>query len=55
MTGNQSLTASKDVVESTLRTMDESTKGAAGVSLFHILTLASIGGSLDSTPISSAP
>lgn len=46
--GNQSLTAtgSKDVVESTLRTMDESTKGAAGVSLFHILTLASIGGSL---------
>ena len=47
-TGNQSLTAAggKDVVESTLRTMDESTKGAAGVSLFHILTLASIGGSL---------
>jgi len=44
--GNQSMTASKDVVESTLRTMDESTKGAAGVSLFHILTLASIGGSL---------
>lgn len=48
MTGNQSLTAGggKDVVESTLRTMDESTKGAAGISLFHILTLASIGGSL---------
>ena len=45
-TGNQSMTAGKDVVESTLRTMDESTKGAAGVSLFHILTLASIGGSL---------
>ena len=47
-TGNQSLTTGggKDVVESTLRTMDESTKGAAGVSLFHILTLASIGGSL---------
>jgi len=36
----------KDVVESTLRTMDRSTKQAAGVSLFHILTLASIGGSL---------
>ena len=36
----------KDVVESTLRTMDKSTKKAAGVSLFHILTLASIGGSL---------
>lgn len=47
LTGNQSMTAgNKDVVESTLRTMDESTKGAAGVSLFHILTLASIGGSL---------
>ena len=47
-TGNQSLTAGsgKDVVESTLRTVDESTKSAAGVSLFHILTLASIGGSL---------
>jgi len=46
-TGNQSLTAGggKDVVESTLRTMDESTK-SAGISLFHILTLASIGGSL---------
>ena len=40
-TGNQ-----KDVVESTLRTVDESTKTATGISLFHILTLASIGGSL---------
>ena len=40
-TGNQ-----KDVVESTLRTVDESTKQSTGVSLFHILTLASIGGSL---------
>ncbi|HEX8285628.1 MAG TPA: hypothetical protein VF588_19895 [Pyrinomonadaceae bacterium] len=46
MTGNQSMTAGKDVVESTLRTMDESTKSTAGISLFHILTLASIGGSL---------
>ena len=48
MTGNQSMTAGsgKDVIESTLRTVDESTKSAAGVSLFHILTLASIGGSL---------
>ena len=45
--GNQSMTAGggKDVVESTLRTMDESTK-SSGISLFHILTLASIGGSL---------
>ncbi len=46
MMGNQSMTAGKDVVESTLRTVDESTKSAAGISLFHILTLASIGGSL---------
>jgi hypothetical protein len=47
-TGNQSLAtgAGKDVIESTLRTVDQSTKQAAGVSLFHILTLASIGGSL---------
>jgi hypothetical protein len=47
-TGNQSLTAGggKDVVEATLRTVDESTKSTTGVSLFHILTLASIGGSL---------
>lgn len=46
--GNQGLTAgaNKDVVEATLRTVDQSTKQAAGVSLFHILTLASIGGSL---------
>lgn len=43
-----SLTTSnqKDVVESALRTVDESTKQATGLSLFHILTLASIGGSL---------
>jgi hypothetical protein len=44
--GGQGLTQNKDVVESTLRTIDKSTKGSAGVSLFHILTLASIGGSL---------
>ena len=37
---------SKDVVEGALRTVDQSTKTATGVSLFHILTLASIGGSL---------
>ncbi|MBA2340376.1 MAG: hypothetical protein H0V88_08260 [Pyrinomonadaceae bacterium] len=37
---------STDMVESTLRTVDGSTKDATGVSLFHILTLASIGGSL---------
>ena len=46
--GNTSLTTGnqKDVVESTLRTVDRSTKQATGLSLFHILTLASIGGSL---------
>ena len=36
----------KDVVEATLRTIDQSTKQATGVSLFHILTLGSIGASL---------
>jgi hypothetical protein len=47
-TGNTGMTASgnNDVIESTLRTVDEATKGSTGVSLFHILTLASIGGSL---------
>jgi hypothetical protein len=47
-TGNQSLMTggANDVVESTIRTVDEATKGSTGVSLFHILTLASIGGSL---------
>ena len=46
---NTAMTAtsnSNDVVESALLTVDESTKTATGVSLFHILTLASIGGSL---------
>lgn len=46
-TGNTSLTGTnKDVVESTLRTIDQSTKTATGTSLFHILTVASIGASL---------
>ena len=38
--------ANRDVVESTLRTIDQSTKAATGTSLFHILTVASIGASL---------
>jgi len=38
--------ANKDVAESMLRTIDQSTKEATGVSLFHILTLGSIGASL---------
>ncbi len=45
--GTTSMTSGgSDVVESTLRTVDEATKSSTGVSLFHILTLASIGGSL---------
>ncbi len=48
-TGNQNtamMGGNSDVVESALVTVDDSTKQATGVSLFHILTLASIGGSL---------
>lgn len=37
---------SKDVVESVARDMDVTTKKATGVSLFHILTLGSIGASI---------
>ena len=36
----------KDVAESVLRTIDETTKQSTGVSLFHILTLGSIGASI---------
>jgi hypothetical protein len=36
----------KDVAESVLRTIDKSTKKAAGISLFHLLTLGSIGASI---------
>lgn len=35
-----------DVVEAALRDIDESFKDAVGTSLFHVLTLASIGGSI---------
>jgi hypothetical protein len=35
-----------DLAESMLRTIDVSTKDATGVSLFHILTLGSIGASI---------
>jgi len=38
--------AGRDAAESILKTMDESTKGATGVSLFHILTFGSIGASI---------
>ena len=36
----------KDVAESMLSTIDETTTEATGVSLFHILTLGSIGASI---------
>lgn len=36
----------RDAAESILKTVDESTKGATGVSLFHILTFGSIGASI---------
>ena len=35
-------TGQKDAAESLIRTVDESTKQATGISLFHILTLGSI-------------
>ncbi len=38
--------AKRDAAESVLRTIDASTKEATGISLFHILTLGSIGASL---------
>lgn len=36
----------RDAAESLLKTVDESTKDATGVSLLHILTLGSIGASI---------
>jgi hypothetical protein len=39
-------TEQKDAAESLIRTVDESTKQATGISLFHILTLGSIGASI---------
>ncbi|MDX6695796.1 MAG: hypothetical protein QOF02_3399 [Blastocatellia bacterium] len=39
-------TEQKDAAESMIRTVDESTKQATGISLFHILTLGSIGASI---------
>ena len=39
-------TGQKDAAESMIRTVDESTKQATGISLFHILTLGSIGASI---------
>jgi hypothetical protein len=53
MTGTQTgtqtsggLTRDRDTAESLLKTVDESTKQSTGVSLFHILTIGSIGASI---------
>ena len=43
---NTQVAANRDAAESLLKTVDESTKGTTGISLFHILTLGSIGASL---------
>lgn len=40
------LVAKRDVAESMLKTVDNSTQKATGISLFHILTLGSIGASI---------
>ena len=39
-------TNQRDAAESLIRTVDESTKQTTGISLFHILTLGSIGASI---------
>ncbi len=45
-TGTGTNGGSKDVVESVARELDVTTKKAAGISLFHLLTLGSIGASI---------
>lgn len=45
-TGFSATGEQKDVAESMIRTIDQSTKKATGISLFHILTLGSIGASI---------
>jgi hypothetical protein len=44
--GGEETVAGRDAAESILKTVDESTKGTTGVSLFHILTFGSIGASI---------
>ena len=39
-------TTGKDAAESMLKTVDKSTQKTTGISLFHILTLGSIGASI---------
>ena len=43
---NTQVTGGRDVAESMLKTVDESTKEATSISLFHILTLGAIGASI---------
>jgi hypothetical protein len=40
------VTAKRDAAESMLKVVDKSTQKATGISLFHILTLGSIGASI---------
>lgn len=44
--GKSQAPAKPDAAESILKTVDNSTQKAAGVSLFHILTLGAIGASI---------
>lgn len=44
--GDSQLTAKRDAAESMLKVVDKSTQKATGISLFHILTLGSIGASI---------
>ena len=44
--GGLQTTAKRDAAESMLKTVDRSTQKATGISLFHILTLGSIGASI---------
>ena len=44
--GGSQATAKTDAAESMLKTVDKSTQKATGISLFHILTLGSIGASI---------
>lgn len=44
--GSTQMTSGRDAAESMLKAVDKSTQQSTGVSLFHILTLGSIGASI---------
>lgn len=44
--GSAQVPAKRDAAESVLKTVDNSTQKATGISLFHILTLGAIGASV---------